>query len=233
MTAPGVEPALLAELVDHYRASAAVFETFHKQVRSVVEDAALAKHVHSIKSRIKDPEHLRDKLERKLNKAREDGEPFGITRENLFERINDLVGVRILHLYTQQFQTIHSGLMELLAEHRFDIVEVSARTWDLESKSYFASVGVETKDSDSLYTSVHYIIDPGAKTKRTAEIQVRTLGEEIWGEVDHAINYPHRVESLACREQLKALARVTSSCTRLVDSIFSTYEDERRRSMAS
>ena len=52
--------------------------------------------------------------------------------------------------------------------------------------------------------------------------------EEVWGEVDHSMNYPHEVESLACREQLKVLARVTSSATRLVDSIFVTLNDHRR-----
>jgi ppGpp synthetase/RelA/SpoT-type nucleotidyltranferase len=59
----------------------------------------------------------------------------------------------------------------------------------------------------------------------TAEIQVRTLMEEVWGEVDHTMNYPYPVESLACREQLKVLARVTSSASRLVDSIFATVAD--------
>ena len=55
-----------------------------------------------------------------------------------------------------------------------------------------------------------------------AESQVRTLMEEVGGEVDHTMNYPNPVESLACREQLKLLARVTSSAGRLVDSIFAT-----------
>jgi hypothetical protein len=46
--------------------------------------------------------------------------------------------------------------------------------------------------------------------------------------VDHKINYPHKSESLSCREQIKVLARVTSSCSRLVDSIFHSYEESRR-----
>jgi hypothetical protein len=53
--------------------------------------------------------------------------------------------------------------------------------------------------------------------------------EEVWGEVDHQLNYPHETPSLACREQLKVLARVTSSATRLVDAIFLTHEDHAGR----
>ena len=40
------------------------------------------------------------------------------------------------------------------------------------------------------------------------EIQVRTLFEEIWGEIDHTINYPHSTESIACKEQLKVLTKL-------------------------
>lgn len=76
-----------------------------------------------------------------------------------------------------------------------------------------------------MYTSVHYVIGSASRTTVTAEIQVRTLMEEVWGEVDHTMNYPHPVESVACREQLKVLARVTSSASRLVDSIFATVDD--------
>jgi putative GTP pyrophosphokinase len=79
--------------------------------------------------------------------------------------------------------------------------------------------------SPSLYTSVHYVIAPNRKTGLTCEIQVRTLAEELWGEVDHTLNYPLKSMSLACREQIKVLARVTSSCTRLVDAIFISHED--------
>jgi hypothetical protein len=44
-------------------------------------------------------------------------------------------------------------------------------------------------------------------------------------EVDHTINYPHKSESIPCREQIRALARQTSSATRLVDAIFATVAD--------
>ena len=73
--------------------------------------------------------------------------------------------------------------------------------------------------------SVHYVVQPNSRTELTCEIQVRTLMEEVWGEVDHQINYPVKANSLSCREQIKVLARVTSSCSRLVDSIFFTHQE--------
>ncbi len=57
------------------------------------------------------------------------------------------------------------------------------------------------------------------------EIQVRTLFEEIWGEIDHAINYPHSTESIACKEQLKVMTKLVSTGTRLADSIFRSHQE--------
>ena len=51
------------------------------------------------------------------------------------------------------------------------------------------------------------------------------LFEEIWGEIDHTINYPYPTEIVACKEQLRVLAKLVSTGTRLADSIFRTYND--------
>jgi hypothetical protein len=53
--------------------------------------------------------------------------------------------------------------------------------------------------------------------------------EEVWGEVDHLLNYPKKTTILACKEQIAALARATSTCSRLVDSILRSHEDLRSR----
>jgi ppGpp synthetase/RelA/SpoT-type nucleotidyltranferase len=162
--------------------------------------------------------------------AKVEKKQLNITTENLFERVNDLAGCRILHLYTKQFKAIHECLSRLFGEYKYELIEGPiARTWDDESRTLFAQMGITTKESPSLYTSVHYVIAPNRRTRITCEIQVRTLAEELWGEVDHTINYPYQSESLACREQIKVLARVTSSCTRLVDAIFSSHEDHANR----
>jgi hypothetical protein len=52
------------------------------------------------------------------------------------------------------------------------------------------------------------------------------LTEETWGEIDHTINYPHPTKSVALREQIRVLARATSTAGRLADAIFATLADE-------
>ena len=43
-------------------------------------------------------------------------------------------------------------------------------------------MGIETEDSQTQYTSVHYEYDVENVTKATFEVQVRTLAEELSGE---------------------------------------------------
>lgn len=219
----------IAELVEYFREKHAVFEAFEKQLRGVAEHASLREHIHSLKTRIKDPEHLRAKLREKWHKVNAAGERIDFTRDNLFVKVNDLVGVRLLHLHTTQITKIHPLLLQIFDESSLGVVEVFARTWDLESNDLFKRLGIRTEDSPSLYTSVHYVVSTmNPKHSHTGEFQVRTLAEEIWGEVDHSINYPLKSNSLSCREQLMALARLTSSCSRLVDSIFATHLDSQK-----
>ena len=178
--------------------------------------------VHSVKSRMKDPEHLKDKIQRKLKSGKI------IDENNLFTVVNDLIGVRVLYLYQDQFQLIHNELLKKVDETKdWMFVEApKAYTWDPETREYFEKLNIHTEVRDTYYTSVHYVIKPNNELSNiTCEIQIRTLFEEIWGEIDHTINYPHPTEIIACKEQLRVLAKLVSTGTRLADSIFRTYND--------
>nr|WP_176561568.1 MULTISPECIES: hypothetical protein [Pseudomonas syringae group] len=99
-----------------------------------------------------------------------------------------------------------------------------AYTWDPESAEFFKKLDINTELKESHYTSLHYVIRPKAESDVVCEIQVRTLFEEIWGEVDHSLNYPSPTDNVACSEQLRVLAKVVGAGSRLVDSIFRTAQ---------
>jgi ppGpp synthetase/RelA/SpoT-type nucleotidyltranferase len=213
---------LVKNLVAHYVDNQHYVEIMLKQLGdAILGSPKLMEHVHSTKGRLKDPDHLEDKLFRKLKEAKGKGKEFRITDKNLLYKINDLAGFRILHLYTEQIVKIDRELRAVLDEYRFQLFETpKARTWDDENRAFFQNAGIRTVKSPKMYTSVHYVVKSNSTTKVTCEIQVRTLAEELWGEVDHTLNYPYECSIPACSEQIKVLARVTSSCSRLVDSIF-------------
>jgi putative GTP pyrophosphokinase len=177
--------------------------------------------VHSVKARMKNYDHLRGKLERKWD----DANP--ISSENIFNKITDLAGVRVLHLYQDQFPKIHSEILNKVhfLKDWYLPEEPKAYTWDPESQKFFEDLGIKVDIKESFYTSVHYLIKPRHDSPICCEIQVRTLFEEIWGEVDHTLNYPTKSENLSCREQLRVLAKMVGAGSRLVDSIFRSAEE--------
>lgn len=101
-----------------------------------------------------------------------------------------------------------------------------AYTWDQESSEFFKRLDLEVILKPSSYTSVHYVIRPKPFSRICCEIQVRTLFEEVWGEVDHVLNYPNETSIVACREQLRVLAKIAGAGTRLVDSIFRSIPEK-------
>ncbi len=212
-------------LVAFYRANKRLMERVEASILRALDEEKLNVLVHSRKSRFKDPDHLRAELFRKADELK----VIEWNDEDLFIKINDLVGFRLLHLHTRQIRDILDIVRANLDEESISIKEgPTARPWDDEYREVFRSLGVDvTPPQDppkSLYTSVHMVVQTESRRVMTAEIQIRTLAEELWGEVDHAINYPVQHMNPTCRDQLRVLARITSACTRSVDGIFNHLE---------
>lgn len=201
------------------------YELLHDKFLSYIKrDPVLKNLVHSYKSRFKDLDHLKSKIERKNREDSllpEEQQQGPITQENIKDRITDICGIRILHLYIGQFEDIHKALMSYVNSGELALYEPpKAYTWDPEYSKIFKSLGVSPKLKESFYTSVHYVFKPRTDSDITCEVQVRTLFEEVWGEIDHTFNYPEKSDSRVVQEQLKVLARVVGAGTRLSDSIF-------------
>jgi putative GTP pyrophosphokinase len=170
--------------------------------------------IHSFKSRLKDSRHLREKLIRKSRDGRE------ITAENLFNEVTDLAGVRILHLFQEHFADIDKVIRGKVQDGDWVLGEKPrAYTWDPEAAHFFKRFDLEVSEKPTSYTSVHYLVRPRVDSPLCCEIQVRTLFEEIWGEVDHQINYPNASDDIACKEQIKVLSKIVGAGSRLLDSL--------------
>ena len=106
---------LISDLVNLYLSNRDEVALALDQLRGqILADKELGKYIHSVKWRIKDPEHLRGSLKRKIKYARE-VQQFEITKENFFREFNDLAGIRIIHLHTQQMEELDKAL-----KHRLD-----------------------------------------------------------------------------------------------------------------
>ncbi|MEO2208235.1 RelA/SpoT domain-containing protein [Paenibacillus pabuli] len=216
---------LIIECIDLYRREKKQFQLFLNSIRDFFEldppiNETSQSVIHSIKYRLKDEDHLAEKVNRKSST----GNPINVN--NLFSRVTDLAGLRILHLYQDQFPIIHEKIMNKVRSKDWYFVEPpKAYTWDPETVNFFSGLGIQCEQKESYYTSIHYLVKQKDDTSIICEIQVRTLFEEIWGEIDHSINYPQSIDSVACKEQIRVLSKLVSTGTRLADSIFRTYND--------
>ena len=181
------------------------------------DDPELGKFIHFIKYRIKNEESLRAKLKRSITTSE---------NQDLVDSITDFAGLRIIHLHMDQLSFMHPVVLDILKEYRYNLLgSPKAYYWDVEYKELFDQIGIEAVQRSSMYMTVHYDIMANQRTKVTCELQVRSLTEELWGEVSHRVNYPKESLSTSCQDQLKVLARLTSGCGRLVDSIFKTHRE--------
>ena len=145
--------------------------------------------VHSVRSRIKDSDHLIEKIVRKCVSA-EEKYKF-VTVENYSEVITDLVGIRALHLFKEDCFGIASGLLDIWEPIEKPIAYVrSGDASDLLKK--YDEAGMDVKEHPKGYRSLHCIFSSTPVSRKVAfEVQVRTIFEEGWSEIDHTVRYPN------------------------------------------
>ena len=182
-----------------------------------IPKSSIAHVVHSIRYRVKDPLHLVDKLRRECLK-KEDARQ--IRAHELFDvekGLYDLGGLRIIHLYKHQWREIHDyiqgGIQDDKGNRCVELVKKKAwvRRCDVPLyKGTFGRSEISVKDNE--YSSLHYTVRYSPEICNCLdvylEIQVRTLFEEGWGEIDHHVRYPFDTTSMV-KAQLQILNRTT------------------------
>lgn len=170
----------------------------------ILERLRLIKEIHSLKIRIKNPEHLIEKIIRK----KEENPERKITLDSYSVEITDLIGARALHLFKDEWINIHNEIMKIWENHELPTAYI--RTGDPEKD--FKDNGCEIKPHDAGYRSVHYLIkSQPTKKLYIAEVQVRTIFEEGWSEIDHRLRYPYDINNDLLNEYLQIFNRLAGS----------------------
>ena len=177
--------------------------------------------VHMVKTRIKDPEHLMEKIIR----TKRENPAILINPENYNCIINDLAGVRALHLFKEDWQKIHQFIVTTWKLKKAPVANISAKDSQRLIEQYQDN-GCEIHEHPHGYRSVHYVIlfERSKTEKIPVEIQVRTILEEAWSEIDHMVRYPYKdghgvyAPYLSILNQLIAQADEISSFINLLKS---------------
>lgn len=144
--------------------------------------------VHSVRSRVKDTDHLLEKIVRKRAEGNE--KYRNISCEDYFDIVTDLVGIRALHLFKDDCFGIDADIRRTWTPVETPTAYVrEGDPPDLTRR--FESGGFEVRPHPIGYRSVHYVCSTQPLQRRVlVEIQVRTIFEEGWSEIDHRVRYP-------------------------------------------
>lgn len=198
------------ELVKIYSSYVKLIPILEKKATSIVNDLIDSNRVHSVRRRVKKPEHLIEKIIRKGKKYSD----LGISSKNYTTIITDLIGVRILHLFKDDWQIIHKKITELWKMAETPQVNIRRGDYNLETfYPVIENLGCEVVIRDHGYRSVHYLLAIQVRENTTVhvEIQVRTVFEEAWSEIDHEIRYPYHKDDPVLVEYLGIFNRLVGS----------------------
>ena len=148
-------------------------------------------HVHSVRWRVKNPQHLMEKIVRKTqsHSVTFKAKYLGINQYNYDQIVTDLIGVRALHLFKDDGLSIHDYLISKWQYEEPPVFYV--RSGDDE---VFAKLpkDIKVKIHPAGYRSLHYVFGSELQQRSIfTEVQVRTIFEEAWTEIDHKIRYPN------------------------------------------
>ena len=143
--------------------------------------------IHNIQTRIKSPESIIDKLQRKQ---------YPLERQSL-EKLNDIAGLRVICHYINDIQYIS----QLLIMHD-DIILVKKMNYIDYPK-------------DTGYRSLHLVLEvpvylKSGKMKLPVEIQMRTIAMDFWASLEHEILYKNKdqVSQDICEELQQCASRM-------------------------
>lgn len=157
--------------------------------------------VHSLSYRVKDTKHLIEKIIRKNLKYLELGNALSF--DNYEQEITDLMGIRILLLFKEDWLEVHDYIMKMYKDVLLEPPFVYVREGD-DTRLYEDKIEIR---KEKPYRSVHYVIR--SDKDLAIEIQVRTLYEEAWSEIDHKLRYPYNLTNEMLANYINIMNRLT------------------------
>lgn len=200
-----------------------IYEDFIKYRQSYETQAELIANilraqpkVHSVKTRVKDAKHLIEKVIRKTPERRSKyGDNFKFTVDNYKNEITDLLGIRVIHIFKEDWEEIHEFITNM-----WDVMEIVANIREGDNTKEFEAKNIEVCSRLSGYRSVHYLIESYPTNKKLiAEVQVRTIFEEGYGEIDHQLRYSHNDIPEILGQNLMLLNRIAGSSDEMASLI--------------
>jgi putative GTP pyrophosphokinase len=201
---------------DEYKEKVRFYEECARAVYAVLTTAlAVASvDVHSVEARAKSVESFGRKASRPS-----DTDPDSPKYQVPLEEITDLAAVRVITFFLETVEEVNS-----IIEEQFEVIEKTNRSNLLQEEQRLG------------YQSIHYLVKFDAKRNAlpeysqfrgvVAEIQVRTILQHAWAEIEHDIQYKS-VETLPTQIARRFMA--LAGMLEIADREFQAIADEDRQ----
>ena len=208
----GIKWSDLEEICDEYSVRLPLYEDTARFLADLMNKE---KSIHSIKYRVKDKEHLIEKI---IRKSSQDPD-FLATFRDYEKNVKDLIGLRALHLFKEDWVDVHRFLA---ANWDFYTTpRANFKKGDPEALlEMYAAMGCDLNEHKNGYRSIHYhLLLKLGRQDMVAEVQVRTLFEEAWSEIDHYFRYSFKKDTEHAEPYLGVLNNITSNADSLASYI--------------
>lgn len=220
---------------------------YHQNIVRYLDNHELQSLCYTRKSRVKSKDDILSKFDRKNREDRTDSYRI--------DDITDIIGLRFIVLFKQDVIPVIQEIVNLLCndkseENPFSDAEVeeliyykgnvSVSNISRKIQECFSCIDKNMNESISNegYSSIHIVCKLKTKThdvlpksyRVPVEIQVRTIFEDAWGEIDHKYGYKARRESSSSHptldKHLKTLKHFVDACVDYADLIVEESEIE-------
>ena len=159
--------------------------------------------INSIKTRLKNPLSIKEKLERR---------DLPISIESIEQNIRDIAGIRVICSFTEDIYMLADCLLQ-----QDDITLI-------EKKDYIKN------PKESGYRSLHLIIEipiflQNEKRRMKVEVQLRTIAMDFWASVEHKLRYKKNIPD----SEAEILALELSDCANQLAQLDDKMEQIKKR----
>ncbi len=141
-------------------------------------------------------------------------------------KINDYAGMRVLCLVEQDIPIINRFIIKSVKQQGWILLGMKTYNFEVEQADQFFEPLHDFDDSiipirdykESGYRSIHYILRLVAigGQQHTVEIQLRTLLQDVWGELEHSLSYKQGQVNSHIKKSFLLLAQDLSTCDSLM-----------------
>lgn len=174
--------------------------------------------IHFVRARVKDPERVVLKLINLAQEMTAAGKPVSINKENYFEFVKDIIGVRLIYLFSSDWIKIHERVLQKYGK-RIQGVPIAYVGLDdpKDFKEIFESYGckVESNSMDARLIEYDLKLPDSSGNLFPVEIQARTIFEEAATEVSTALQYPRRDYSVLVDNNLSLLRNLANQANKV------------------